>query len=186
MTSSQTFSDDMTKMAIYTSLIIGTGSAILFLILRVPSILILAIAGGLTLLYALVMLVGFSFMKTHTVRCDSSACEVVTKSWWRHFGSKRFRWDDVQATRIVVQVHQGLTNNTRNWISIHLFVVVNGNEVEMLRKQNLSKSFSALVATVNEFTPHLAYAWVKPKEVNEHRVLENTRYYYKVARRQIG
>lgn len=186
MTDSQTFSDDMTKMSLYISIGVGIGSTILFLSLGGPVILSLAIAGGLTLFFALALLVSFSFMTTRTVRCDASVCEVVTKSWWRHQGSKRFRWDDIQATRIAVQEHTGYTRATQKWLSVHLFVIVNDNEIELLRKQNMTKSFSALVATVNELTPHLAYAWVKPKAVNGYRVLENGTYYCKVARPQIG
>ena len=122
-------------------------------------------------------------ISTRAVTCDSSACEVVTKRWWRNVGSKRFCWDDVQATRIVVQKHKTHSRRTDGWLSVHLFVVVNGNEVELLRKQNMTKSFSNLVATTNDSTPHLPYAWVKPKAVNGHRVLENNAYYCKVARR---
>ena len=186
MTGSQTFRDDMTTMSLYISIGIGIASAVLFLSLRVPSILVLAISGGLTIIFALGLLVPFSFMTTRTVTCDRSACEVKTKSRWRDFGSQRFRWDDVTATRIVVQEHQGYTRGSQTWYSVHLFVAVNGNEVELLRKQAMTKDFAELVATVNQLTPHLPYTWIKPKEVNNLRVLENNDYYCKVARRQIA
>jgi hypothetical protein len=183
MTSSQTFSDDMTKMSLYISIGIGIGSALLFQIVKAPLVIGLAMTGGLTLFFALALLVPFSFMTTRRVTCDASACEVVTKSRWRNFGSQRFRWDDVQATQVVVQQHQGYTRGSSTWYSVHLFVVVNGNEVELLRKQNMTRGFADLVATTNDMTPHLPYAWIKPKEVFNHRVLENNAYYCKVARR---
>ena len=183
MTNRQTFSDDMTKMAIYISFGVGIFGVLLFQIGGAPFVLVLAFGGGLTLFFAMALLVPFSFMTTRTVTCDASACEVKTKSLWRNFGSQRFRWDDVQATKIVVQDHTGYTRDTQTWKSVHLFVVVNGNEVELLRKQNMTRGFAALVATTNDMTPHLPYAWVKLKEVNGLRVLENNAYYCKVARR---
>jgi len=184
MTGSQTFSDDMTKMALYISVGMGIGMALLLQLATVPIILVLAVAGGVALFFALALLLPFSFMTTRTVTCDASACEVKTKSLWRNFGSQRFRWGDVQATKIVVQEHQGYTRGTSTWFSVHLFVVVNGNEVELLRKQNMTRGFADLVAAVNHWTPHLPYAWVKPKEVFTRRVIENNAYYCKVARQQ--
>jgi len=181
MTGKRTFTDNMTKLAVYVSVGIGIGTALFLLIFRIPAIFCLAVGGGAFLLFAPILLLAFSFMTTRRVTCDWSMCEVTTKGKWRALGSKQFLWEEVTATKIVEQEHESIDES---WNSVHLFVVVNGDEIELLRKQNMTNDFASLVATVNRVTPHLPYVWVQPKKANDLRVLQDGQYYCKVARSQ--
>ena len=188
MSAKQTFTDDLRKVLPYMCVVLVGSMAVLFFVVGlfgegglsktyVIACLILSVGGPL--LMTLLTWLFISLMTTRRVSCDLAGCEVATVGRRRVYDSKRFYWSEIIGTRIVTQIHG---SGSESWESVHFFVDVKGAEVELLRKQNSTKDFHALIATVNQMTPHLPYVWVGRKEINDRRVLEDSGSYCKVAR----
>lgn len=188
MTNKQTFTDDLTKALPFISLCSAIGLTAVFLIAGLFAeggisknyvLVVLVISVGGTLIIMLIAWLFFRLMTTRRVSCDQAACEVATVGRGKVYDIKRFSWSEITDTNIARQMH-GLGED--EWKSIHFFAIVSGAEIELMRKQNLTKDFYALVITVNQMTPHLPYVWVAQKEINNRRVLESIDRYYKVSR----